>query len=65
MLLRFECLDKKISDIFGAWDVINYDFLLLNIVMNNVIFDIDILDFAMIDCYIIGDIEDNFAVCND
>ena len=65
MLLRFECLGKKIDDIFGAWDVINYDFLLLNIMTNGVIFDIDILDFAMIDCYVAGDIEGSFVVCND
>ena len=65
MLLRFECLGKKVGDIFVAWDVINYDFLLLNIMMYSVIFYIDMLDFAMIDCYIAGDIEGSFAVCND
>ena len=33
--------------------------------MNNMIFDIDILDFAMIDYYIIDNIESNFVIYNN
>ena len=65
MLLRSKCFCKKVSNIFWIWYMINRNFFFLNIMTNSVIFDINMLDFAMIDRIIFGNIEDCIIVGKD